>query len=63
MLEIRIARLESDVAHIQRDLTELRHDVRDFRKDMNTDVRLLLGGMVAGFLGITGLIAKGFNWI
>ena len=66
-MESRVTKLETAVEYIQRDVELLQRDVRALRQDMigirTTDFRLLFGAIIAAAVGLTGLIAKGFNWL
>jgi len=49
------------------DLNELRTDTcnqfNTLRKDSRSDFRLLFGAIIAVALSLSGLMAKGFNWV
>lgn len=69
-MEARVARLEAAVDHIERDVADIRvalrgHDAKfdSMRDRMDRDFRLTWGAMIAGFLGLAGLMAKGFGWL
>lgn len=58
-MEARIAKLEAAA-----EFSNKRLDGIDKRLDrIDVDIRLLLGAMVAGFLGLAAIMAKGFHWI
>ncbi len=40
------------IAQIEKDITEIK-----------TDIRLLLGAIIATALGLAALLAKGFHWL
>ena len=50
-MEARIARLEAHAKHIREDVSSIK-----------VDIRILLGMIITGALGLAGLMAKGFNW-
>lgn len=50
-MEARIARLEAHVEHIREDVSSIK-----------VDIRILLGMIITGALGLAGLMAKGFGW-
>ncbi|HAD5968382.1 TPA: hypothetical protein G8O67_003472 [Salmonella enterica] len=62
MLEVRVAKLESDVEHIKFTMQEIKDDVRELRRDHRTDFRLLFGAIITVALGLAGIMAKGFHW-
>lgn len=62
-MEARVAKLEAAAEHIQSDVRDVKADVRELRVNARTDFFITWGGMIAGFLGIAGLIAKGFHWL
>ncbi|MFN3075499.1 MAG: hypothetical protein ABT940_01185 [Alphaproteobacteria bacterium] len=62
-MESRIAKLEAGMEHVQRNVGDLRVDYRDFRKAVDRDFRLTWGMVIAGFLGLAWLMAKGFHWL
>jgi len=66
-MESPVTKLETAVEYIQRDVELLQRDVRALRQDMigirTTDFRLLFGAIIAVAVGLTGLMAKGFNWL
>ena len=69
-MNARLSSLEAATEHIKLDIGELRHDVRELRVDMRdlrtdarSDFRLIFGSMIAGGIGLAGLMAKGFGWI
>lgn len=49
--ETRVAVLEKTTEHIEKDLSEIK-----------TDIRVLLGALIGGFLILAGLMAHGFKW-
>lgn len=61
-MEARIAKLESGMEYIQRDLGEIKIDMREVKRDARADFRITWGAIIAGFLGLAGLLAKGFGW-
>ncbi len=63
MLEVRVAKLESDVEHIKSTMQEIKDDVREIRRDLRTDFRLLFGALITVALGLAGIMAKGFHWL
>lgn len=62
-MEARIARLEATIEHAQRDISDIKQDVREMRSSMRTDFLITWGGLIAGILGLAGLMAKGFHWL
>ena len=44
------------------DIHQLRGEVNEFRKDVKKDIYILWAAMLSGFLGLAGLMAKGFGW-
>lgn len=73
-LEARVAKLESDTGHIVTTLNEIKIDLRDIQKTQRqesteirslqrTDFRITWGAMITGFIGLSGLMAKGFGWL
>lgn len=62
-MEARIAKLEASVGHIERDVSDIKSDIRELRRDGRTDFRVTWGAMIAGFLGIAALMARGFGWL
>jgi hypothetical protein len=62
-MEARIAKLEAVVEHIQSDLGDIKRDIREIRSDARTDFRVTWGAMIFGFLGLAGLMARGFHWL
>ncbi|EOY0372948.1 hypothetical protein NLW14_004237 [Klebsiella pneumoniae] len=63
MLEVRVAKLESDIAHIQRDVSEIKSDIKELRSCLRNDFRLIFGAIIAVALGLAGVMAKGFGWL
>jgi len=59
-VELRVARLEVRIEHIERDISEIKTDIRSLRQ---TELRLVLGAIIASNLGLAGLMAKGFGWL
>ncbi len=76
-MEARIAKVEASITHLERDVAEIRSDLRDVlselrgvrselrdvRQDARADFRVTWGAMIAGFLGMAGLMARGFGWL
>lgn len=44
-------------------LGEMRQDIRDVGKKVDSHFVLTWGGLIIGFLGMAGLMAKGFGWL
>jgi len=63
MLEVRVAKLESDVEHIRQDVKDIKGDIREIKRDARTDFRLLFGAIITVALGLSALLAKGFHWL
>lgn len=62
-MEARLAKLEAAAEFVHRDLTEIKADLREVKRDARTDFRITWGAMIAGFVGLAGLLAKGFGWM
>lgn len=62
-MEARVAKLEAGLEFVQRELSDIKADTREIKKDARTDFRITWGALIAGFLGIAGLMAKGFLWL
>jgi hypothetical protein len=45
------------------DMSGLREEIRDNRREHRSDFRWLLGIMLAGFVGLAGMIAHGLHWL
>lgn len=44
-------------------LGEIRQDIRDLSKTFDHHFYLTWGGLLVGFLGMAGLMARGFGWL
>ncbi len=62
-MEARIARLEAHVGHIQTDIADIKADIRQVKDNARADFRVTWGGLIVGFLGMAGLLARGFGWL
>lgn len=62
-MEARVAKLESDVGNIKENIADIRIDIRGLRDKIDKQFLITWGGLIAGCLGLAGLIAKGFKWI
>jgi hypothetical protein len=69
-MEARVAKLEAGMEYVQRDLADIKitlraHDGKfdSLRDRMETDFRVTWGAIIIGFLGMAGLMAKGFGWL
>jgi hypothetical protein len=62
-MEARVARLEATVGHIQTDTTDIKAEIRQMKQNARADFLITWGGMIAGFLGMAGLLARGFGWL
>lgn len=51
-MEYRLGRIESAVESLDKRLGTV-----------ETDMRIILGAMIAGFLGLAWLLAQGFGWL
>ncbi|EKN3726481.1 TPA: hypothetical protein PXP69_004539 [Yersinia enterocolitica] len=63
MLEVRVAKLESDVEYIKKSIDDVKLDVREIKRDARTDFRIIFGSLIAVALGLAGIMAKGFHWL
>lgn len=57
------AKLEAGVGHIQTDVSDIKADIRQMKDNARSDFRVTWGGMIIGFLGVAGLLARGFGWL
>lgn len=62
-MEARVAKLEANVGHIQTDIADIKADLRQMKDNARSDFRVTWGGMIFGFLGMAGLMARGFGWL
>jgi hypothetical protein len=62
-MEARIAMLEAAVQPIQHDVKDVKADVRELRQNARTDFFITWGALIAGFLGLAALMARGFHWL
>ncbi len=62
-MEARLARLEAHVGHIQTDIADIKADIRQVKDNARADFRVTWGGLIVGFLGMAGLLARGFGWL
>jgi hypothetical protein len=69
-MEARVAKLESAMEYVQRDLADIKGSLRGhdgkfdgLRDRMDSDFRLTWGAIIIGFIGLAGLMAKGFGWL
>jgi hypothetical protein len=62
-MEARVAKLEAAMEYVQRDIGEIKADIREIKQDARTDFRLTWGSLIAGFIGLAALMAKGFGWL
>lgn len=62
-MEARVAKLEANVGHIQTDIADIKADLRQMKDNARSDFRVTWSGMIVGFLGIAGLMARGFGWL
>lgn len=73
-MEARVARLEILAEATEKRLSSIEADLRDFRgevrnefrsvrQEMREDFRIVWGGLIAGGVMLSGLMAKGFHWL
>lgn len=62
-MKAELARLQTAVDHAHRDIAEIKTDLRGLRGEARADFRLTWGALIVGFLGIAGLMARGFGWL
>ena len=62
-MEARVAKLQAGLEHIQSDMKDLKGDVREVRSNARTDFIITWAALIAGFVGIAGMMAKGFHWL
>lgn len=62
-MEARVAKLEAAIGHIESDMKDLKADVREVRSNARTDFMITWGALIAGFVGMAGMMAKGFHWL
>lgn len=62
-MEARVAKLEAAMEYVQRDIGEIKTDIKEIRSNARTDFFVTWGSMIAGFLGLAGMMAKGFGWL
>lgn len=59
----RLGKLEGQMEGVLARLGLIEQDVRTLRADVTRDFRWTWSGMVVGFVGLAGMMAKGFGWI
>lgn len=62
-MESRVAKLEAAVEHIQSDIKDVKADMRELRQNARTDFIITWAALLGGFVGIAGMMAKGFHWL
>ncbi|KHN59675.1 hypothetical protein BA188_15620 [Aeromonas hydrophila] len=58
-----ISYIQRDLRDVRDDIKDLRGDMKDIRQDMRTDFRVLFGALIAGIIGLCGVMASGFGWL
>jgi hypothetical protein len=62
-MDAEVAQLELVVDAIQLSLADIQLDIGEMKKESLTNFRIVFGALIAVSLGMTGLLAKGFQWI
>jgi hypothetical protein len=66
-MESRLTKLETSADYIQRDIEALKRGVEALKKDVHairtTDFQLIFGAIIALAVGLSGVMAKGFQWL
>ena len=62
-LETMVSRLDALLEVSEKRLALLEQDVREHRHNMRVEFRVSYGVMIAGFLGLAGIMARGFGWL
>lgn len=59
----RVAVLEQIARNTESILTEFRADMREARRQQHTDFLWLLSLQIGSFIGLLGVLARGFHWL
>ena len=62
-LETMVSRLDALLEVSEKRLALLEQDLREHRHNMRVEFRVSYGVMIAGFLGLAGIMARGFGWL